>query len=107
MEGLPATPGDTKAPPGLGAWAGTTDFAAPGTVAAVAAFAAGVCASIENPTRAGERAPPGPELDAAGLAAAGCVAGLFPGATGATRGVSALEVVVGALGGDAGPPPPP
>jgi hypothetical protein len=107
MEGLPAAPGDTTAPPGLGAWAGTTDFAAPGEVTVVADFGAGVCASVENPTFVGARAAPGPEWVAAGLAAAGCGAGLFPAPAGGTRGVSALEVVVGALGGDAGPPPPP
>jgi hypothetical protein len=107
MEGFPAVTGDATGVPapvtvGLGACAGAARVTGLGAGVPAAALAAGVCAEVGVPGRAGDAG-----FTAAEVAGPGAPT-LAAGAACGTRGVSpvALAVVVGGFGGDAGPPPP-
>jgi hypothetical protein len=107
MEGFPAVTGDATGVPapvtvGLGACAGAARVTGFGAGVPAAALAAGVCAEVGVPGRAGDAG-----FTAAEVAGPGAPT-LAAGAACGTRGVSpvALAVVVGGFGGDAGPPPP-
>lgn len=104
MDGFPAVAG-VPAPVtvGFGACAGAARVTGFGAGVAAAALAAGVCAEVGVPGRAGDTGFAAAEV-------AGPVAPTFAaGAACGTRGVSPVAlavVVVGGFGGDAGPPPP-
>jgi hypothetical protein len=109
MDGFPAVTGDATGVPapvivGLGACAGATRVTGFGAGVAAAALAAGVCAEVGVPGRAGDAGFAAAEV--AGPGAPTFAAGEACGTRGVSPVVPAVVVVGGGFGGDAGPPPP-